>query len=221
MRTRLIRLALVAIIAAGSIGAYVGVNALTNSSRVVTKAERHITALDELEDELEHIIRVAELRESAPLWDYILTRFQDAAALRDEMFTIYRDIRQSVRFSEELHPEVEFTFAKGKVIELEGPWQPVLKAHSASRMDLNVNYSVSGTATSGVDYVPLSGTITIPAGFTGLNRISITPIDDTIPEEIETVIVTLEPGIGYTLGEQRTFTILIHDPVDHGTFGRN
>lgn len=59
--------------------------------------------------------------------------------------------------------------------------------------DLAVAYTVSGTATEGEDYVPLSGSVTIPAGQASA-QVVVTPIDDTVLETGETVILTLEGG---------------------------
>jgi hypothetical protein len=53
-----------------------------------------------------------------------------------------------------------------------------------------IAYTVSGTATSGLDFTALSGTVTIPAGSTTAT-ITIPVIDDLIVEGNETVIVTL------------------------------
>lgn len=64
---------------------------------------------------------------------------------------------------------------------------------AATGGDLAVAYTVSGTAAAGVDYTPLSGTVTIPAGQTTAG-IQVTPIDDEVLETAETVIVTLEGG---------------------------
>ncbi len=55
---------------------------------------------------------------------------------------------------------------------------------------LKVSYSVSGTAVNEVDYQPLLGRVTIPAG-SYLAPIVVTPIDDSEGEERETVIVQL------------------------------
>lgn len=59
-----------------------------------------------------------------------------------------------------------------------------------SSMDTVVSYSVAGTATSGTDYVALSGTVTIPAGDSAA-FINITVLNDGLVEPSETVIVTL------------------------------
>ena len=63
---------------------------------------------------------------------------------------------------------------------------------------LTVFYAVSGTATNGVDYQTLPGSVTIPAGATSAN-IVVTPIDDSLQESFETVVLTLTPNSTYTL----------------------
>jgi len=64
---------------------------------------------------------------------------------------------------------------------------------------LVVSYAVSGTATAGSDYRPLSGSVTFPAGQASVD-LTISPVDDTAVEPAETVIVTLLPGTGYVAG---------------------
>lgn len=51
---------------------------------------------------------------------------------------------------------------------------------------LTVFYNIRGTASNGVDYVTIPHSATIPAGRRG-TRIVITPIDDNLPERVETV----------------------------------
>jgi uncharacterized repeat protein (TIGR01451 family) len=57
-------------------------------------------------------------------------------------------------------------------------------------------YSVTGTATNGVDYNNLTGTATIEAGKTSVD-IVVTPVDDTLGEGSETVTLTITSGTGY------------------------
>ncbi|MCK7554698.1 Ig-like domain-containing protein [Chitinophaga sedimenti] len=56
---------------------------------------------------------------------------------------------------------------------------------------INVNYAVTGTALSGVDYTALSGVVTIPAGQNSVT-IPILVIDDALVELTETVVITLQ-----------------------------
>lgn len=53
-----------------------------------------------------------------------------------------------------------------------------------------VSYSVSGTATSGTDFIALSGSATIPAGDTSVT-VPISILEDTFVEGDETIVVTL------------------------------
>jgi hypothetical protein len=74
---------------------------------------------------------------------------------------------------------------------------------------LTVPYGVGGTATPGADYRPLSGTVTIAQGQTAA-KIPVIPINDAEVEAPETVIVTLQTGQGYTLGNPATATVIIY-----------
>src|SRR6185503_12665243 len=67
---------------------------------------------------------------------------------------------------------------------------------------LTVNYTLSGTAVNGTDYVLRSGTTNIAAGALGVD-IPITPINDALAEGTETVILTLAPG-AYSRGPAAT-----------------
>ena len=64
---------------------------------------------------------------------------------------------------------------------------------------LAVAYALSGTATAGSDYQPLSGSVAFPAGQASID-LTISPLDDTAVEPVETVILTLLPGAGYAAG---------------------
>lgn len=75
---------------------------------------------------------------------------------------------------------------------------------------LTVNYTVSGTATSGSDYNPLGSSTTIPALST-LTTITVTPIDDSTDEPPETVIVTLGTTTNYVTGAANSATVTIAD----------
>jgi hypothetical protein len=74
---------------------------------------------------------------------------------------------------------------------------------------LTLNVSVSGTATSGTDFTPLS-TVTIPAGSTSAT-LSVVPMDDSTVEAPETVVVALQSGSGYQIGDPASATATIAD----------
>jgi Holliday junction resolvase len=76
---------------------------------------------------------------------------------------------------------------------------------------LTVNYTVSGSATSGSDYQALAGNVLIPGGQTSVD-IVVTPIDDAvIGEGDETVIVTLMADPAYAIEGQSSATVTIAD----------
>ncbi len=76
--------------------------------------------------------------------------------------------------------------------------------------NLTVFYSVTGTATSGADYVPLSGRVLIPAGSASA-EIVVTPVDDALVEGDESLIVTLLNAANYDVGNPATATLYIAD----------
>ena len=71
-----------------------------------------------------------------------------------------------------------------------------------------VDYTVSGTATSGLDYNALSGSVSI-ANNQSSGVVTVTPINDTTIEVNETVILTLAAGTGYTVGTPNNATVTI------------
>jgi hypothetical protein len=83
--------------------------------------------------------------------------------------------------------------------------------------DLTVSYAVGGTASNGVDYVALPGSVTVPAGERRA-FITIVPIDDGPPDVNKTVVLTLLPDMqanplpGYVLGFPTNAAAIILDP---------
>jgi hypothetical protein len=80
---------------------------------------------------------------------------------------------------------------------------------------LTVFYAIGGTASNGVDYVTLPNWLTIPAGRHSA-RIVITPIDDKLPERIETVLLRLtqppfDPPPTYEIGRPARAGVVILD----------
>jgi hypothetical protein len=73
---------------------------------------------------------------------------------------------------------------------------------------LTVYYSVSGTAGAGSDYNFLPGSVSIPDGSASAT-ITVTPIDDTLVEADETVIVTLTVNAAYTVDAPDSATVTI------------
>ena len=68
--------------------------------------------------------------------------------------------------------------------------------------NLTVNYNIGGTASNGVDYVALPGSVTISAG-AAFGLIPIVPVDNGSNNLVKTVILTLAPATNtpsYTIG---------------------
>jgi len=74
--------------------------------------------------------------------------------------------------------------------------------------ELPVTYSVGGTATVGVDHTLGAGTVVIPAGSTS-RTLTLFPLDDTLVESDETVVVTIQPQSQYTVGTPSSATVTI------------
>ena len=82
------------------------------------------------------------------------------------------------------------------------------KAHSSN---VSITYSAGGTATNGVDYNLSSANSTIVSGGTSA-AITLSPVNDTINETSETVIITANTTDVSSTGNTST-TITIHDYV--------
>lgn len=80
--------------------------------------------------------------------------------------------------------------------------------YAARSTPLTVYYSVGGTATAGVDYETLSGSIEIPVDYQ-FATIPIVAKDDAEAEGGETVIVTLTANALYTVGTPASGTVTI------------
>jgi len=83
----------------------------------------------------------------------------------------------------------------------------------SSANDLTVNYDLSGSATNGIDYEFLPGSITLPAG-ENTAAITVVPIENG-SNYIRTVILTLDPStnspLGYLVGFDSKAAALIVD----------
>ncbi len=85
---------------------------------------------------------------------------------------------------------------------------------SSVGVPLTVNYTLTGTATNGIQYSVGAGatatSVTFAANASSTN-ISIVPIDDGIPNPTTTVILTLQPGAGYAGAGSAIVSILDAD----------
>ncbi len=90
--------------------------------------------------------------------------------------------------------DVETVSLSGDIAEGCLPAQLNFKASEAAAVDRTVPYTVSGTATPGVDYNVLPGAITIPAGQTQVS-VPITAVLDGIAEPAESIVIEVETDL--------------------------
>jgi serine protease len=81
---------------------------------------------------------------------------------------------------------------------------------TAAALTVRISVSTSSSATAGADYAALPSTITIPAGSTSAT-LTVTPIDDTVVESAETVVVSLRSGAGYQVDDAASAAVTIAD----------
>lgn len=93
---------------------------------------------------------------------------------------------------------------------------------------LEVLMGISGTADQGVDYelsaggsdpLPAGGSpfpLTIPAGASVL-AVRIEPVPDAQPDDAETVVLTVEPGLAYTVDIPPSATVTIREDLESPT----
>ena len=97
-----------------------------------------------------------------------------------------------------------------------GTYTVSLDAVNGTGSAITVNYTVSGDATSGSDFIALTGSVDIVNG-DQTAAITLTPINDAEVEDNETVVVTLANGTGYTVGappnNSGTVTITSDDDI--------
>jgi hypothetical protein len=80
---------------------------------------------------------------------------------------------------------------------------------------LTVNYTISGTASS-ADYNSIASTVIIPAGQAS-TTVTVTPVNDTLVEGNETVILSLIDTADYDLGTANSATVIIADDEANNT----
>jgi len=93
--------------------------------------------------------------------------------------------------------------------ENNNPGQFIVTRSGSTASALTVNYTIAGSATNTTDYAFLSGSVNIAAGAT-TEVINITPVNDTLVEGSENIILSLAAG-SYTVGSPATATVTIAD----------
>lgn len=113
-------------------------------------------------------------------------------------------------------PEISITASdpSAKEFDIADTGQFTVNSDFAPTSDLNVPYTVSGSATSGSDFVALAGVSTISAGSLS-TPITVTAIRDNTVEGDETISLTLTPGTGYTIGSSSATVTVLDLPIDN------
>jgi hypothetical protein len=75
---------------------------------------------------------------------------------------------------------------------------------------VTIFYTITGTAKTNVNYVSLSGSVTIPAGSTSAD-VQVTPISDSNPDPTLTVNLAVKGSGGYSVGFPNSATVYIVD----------
>ncbi len=86
----------------------------------------------------------------------------------------------------------------------------ITRSGGDTNSSLTVPYTMSGTASNGVDYTTLPGSVTFNAG--ELTKVvTVQPIDDLTAEFAESVILTLQSSSNYVIGAPSAATVNIAD----------
>lgn len=85
-----------------------------------------------------------------------------------------------------------------------------LSRTGATDAPLTVNLLITGSATNGVDYSTIPTSVTIPSGQEAL-VIDLVPVDDGVLEGDENVLLSVQPGSGYTAEVPSVALIVIVD----------
>ncbi len=120
-------------------------------------------------------------------------------------------------------PEANFAESTSSEAESVSPRNITVNLIPVPTGNVTVNYTLSGTAVRGTDYTisgvsSNSGTITV--GTSGTADIPVMITDDSVVEESETVILTLNSGTGYDVGSDSTYTLTItNNDTPEANFG--
>jgi hypothetical protein len=107
--------------------------------------------------------------------------------------------RATITILDDERPAVSIVVGDGTASEAgPDPGVFVVSRTGPTTAALTVTFTVTGAATEGADYARLGGTVTIPAGASS-GSITIVPIDDSLVEGAESVVLTLEPSAPYVV----------------------
>ena len=120
-------------------------------------------------------------------------------------------------------PTVSFAYPITDVQEQSATHNVEVKLDPAPTTDITLNYSVADTATPGLDYEALPGTVAVPKGA----KSAIIPIkvfNDNLEENTERIFLELVGGTGYRLGnsgKRKHYLYIENNDIPRVTFTQN
>ncbi len=96
------------------------------------------------------------------------------------------------------------------IVEAAGSVSFTISLTVAAGQDIAIPYTVGGTLTLGVDFLPATGALVVPAGAT-TTTLQFPIIDDALDELTETIVITLGTPVNAILGSPNSITVSVLD----------
>lgn len=123
--------------------------------------------------------------------------------------TLGTRLTHTITLTESNQPIVGISAQAGTIAE-SGATSFTISRTGSTAVALTVNYAMGGTATNTTDYATLPGSVTMAIGQSSA-QIALTPVDDLVEEENETVTLTIDPSPNYALGTTTEATVTMLD----------
>ena len=121
------------------------------------------------------------------------------------------NVTATISDNDEPPPAASFAASSASASEGTGTVNVRINLDRAAPTDLALSYSVTGTASSGADFsIAGSGSATVSSGSAAATA-TISIAEDGVTESGETVVLTLQGGAGYTVGNPSTYSLVIAD----------
>ncbi|MEK0449172.1 MAG: hypothetical protein RL088_1440 [Verrucomicrobiota bacterium] len=117
----------------------------------------------------------------------------------DAAYTLGVDRSATLNIVDDELPQVNVSTTNSTFSESSGTARFFVSRTGATTAAMTVNYTMSGTATSGTDYTAPSGSVTIAAGNAGA-YVDIPILADAIQEGTETIVLSVAPDAAYSAG---------------------
>lgn len=108
-------------------------------------------------------------------------------------------------------PVITVAASDASAAEPNNPGTFTLSRSGALTKALTVNFSFTGSATAGSDYITISNSMATFAIGSAITNLTINPVDDNVVEPAKTVVLNLGEGAGYTVGDPASATIDLAD----------